>query len=455
MTDSPAASEAPMNGLAGNLFRALAHRNYRLFFGGQGISLIGTWMTRVATSWLVYILTGQDWMLGIVSFAGQIPILAITSLAGVWVEDRNRLRVLVWTQAASMVQSFALAALALSNLIEIWQFIVLAVIQGVINAIDTPTRQAFLVEIVDDRRDLANAIALNSSMFNGARLIGPALAGALLAAFAAQAGQRAGAGYCFLIDGISYLAVIWALLQIKVKPRPFDGHKRRLWHELKEGFHYAFHYGPIRALLLLLALVSIVGAPFMVLMPAFAKAVYHGNAVTYGIMLAVSGVGALCGGLFLASRSSALGLGRVIALNSGLFGVSVILFALVRNVWLALPLVFAASYGLMVQMAASNTVLQTLVEDDKRARIMALYTMMVLGMVPIGSLFCSGLVAIIGPAWTVGAGGAISLVGTVLFASQLPKLRVAARPALERAGLLPPLAAGLQSATAAGEAAAA
>jgi MFS family permease len=445
MNDDPAAGEKHGNsapsektGALANIFRALGHRNYRLFFGGQGISLIGTWMTRVATSWLVYELTGQDWILGIVSFAGQIPILIFAAAAGVMVENASRIRTLVATQVASMLQSFALAALALSGVIQVWQIIVLAIFQGIINAVDTPTRQAFVVEIVDDRRDLGNAIALNSSMFNGARLIGPAIAGAILA--------QTGAGICFLIDGISYLAVIAALLRMRVAPRVAVAGQRRLWHELKEGFSYSFRFSPIRAILLLLALVSVVAAPFSVLLPVFAKEILGGDARTYGFLLAASGFGALCGALYLASRASPLGLGRVIVFASGLCAASIIAFAYSTHLWLSLLLAFTASFGMMVHMASSNTILQTIVDDDKRARVMSFYTMTVLGMLPIGSLVCAGIVARFGAPLTVSMGGCLSLVGTAAFASQLPKLRAAARPSLVRAGLLPPLSSGLQSA---------
>ena len=223
---------APPTGRLAATFRALSHYNYRLFFAGQGISLIGTWMTRVATSWLVYEITGKDWILGIVSFAGQIPILILAPLAGAWVESANRYRILIATQAFSMLQSLALAWLSLAHLIDVWQIVVLASAQGVINAIDTPARQAFLVEMIEDRRDLSNAIALNSSMFNGARLIGPSIAGLLYA--------QVGAGYCFLIDGLSYLAVIAALLAMRVKPHVEIARKHDIWHDLAEGFFYVY-----------------------------------------------------------------------------------------------------------------------------------------------------------------------------------------------------------------------
>jgi MFS family permease len=452
MSDSPTAGAAAARGFSASILRSLRHRNYRLFVVGQGLSLFGTWMTTVATRWLVYEkMPDQDWILGVVTFVGQIPIL-LAPLAGTWVEGASRHRTLVLTQALSMIQSFSLAFLALSGLVEVWQVLVLAAFQGGVNALDVPARQAFLVEMVEDRNDLGNAIALNSSMFNGARLLGPAVAGIILAAFTGRVGW--GAGICFTIDGISYLAVIIALVRMNVKPQPARKDERQIWREMRDGFRYSFHSRPIRAILLLLGLVSIFGAPFMVLMPAFAKNILHGNAGTYGTLLAVSGAGALLGGIYLASRTTVLGLGRVIAVCCALFAITVIVFAFSTVLWLTMLATCLASFGVMVQMAASNTILQTIVEDEMRARVMSFYAVTVLGMIPVGSLLCSGLVVIIGAPYTVALGGVVSLAGAIYFSLILPELRAAARPMLERAGVLPPLAAGLQAATnQAGEAA--
>ncbi len=474
-------------------FRALGHYNYRLFFAGQGISLIGTWMTRVATSWLVYEITEKDWILGIVSFAGQIPILILAPLAGAWVEAANRYRILIATQVFSMVQSLVLAWLSLAHLIDVWQIVVLAIMQGVINAVDTPARQAFLIEMIEDRRDLSNAIALNSSMFNGARLIGPSIAGMLYA--------QVGAGYCFLIDGLSYLAVIAALLAMRVKPHVHAVRKHDIWHDLAEGYFYVYRQRALRAIFLLLGLVSIVGVPYMTLMPVFAndlaRDVGHGvhadtapvaardiksngadgthsgpyksperaksNAIEpttklskdgariYGFLLAATGSGALCGALFLASRASILGLGRVIAFNATMFGISVVVFAFSPWLWLSLTTCFTAGFGIMAHMAASNTIVQTVVDDDKRSRVMGFYTMTVLGLTPVGSLLSSGLVVVIGSPYTVAIGGLLSLAGALNFIWRLPALRKAARPMLEKAGVLEPIATGLQSATQVGQ----
>ncbi|HEX3999740.1 MAG TPA: MFS transporter [Pirellulales bacterium] len=445
MNDSPAASAPATRGFSASIVRALRHRNFRLFFGGQGLSLFGTWMTTVATRWLVYEkMPGQDWILGFVTFAGQIPIL-LAPLAGAYVEGSSRHRALILTQSLSMIQSFSLAFLALTGIVEVWQVLVLAAFQGFVNALDVPARQAFLIEMVDDRSDLSNAIALNSSMFNGARLLGPAVAGLILAQFTGRVGL--GAGICFMVDGISYLAVIVALLRMNVKAQAPRTSERQIWRDLREGFHYSFRSRPIRAILFLLGLVSIFGAPFTVLMPAFAKNILLGNASTYGLLLAISGGGALLGALYLASRSTVLGLGRVIAVCCALFSLSIIGFAFSSVLWLSMLVTFTASFGMMVQMAASNTILQTVVEDEMRARVMSFYALTVLGMIPIGSLLCSGLVIVIGAPYTVALGGAVSLAGAVYFTLKLRELRAAARPMLERAGVLPPLAAGIQAAT--------
>ncbi len=451
----PPLAAAPPNRPVADIFRSLSHRNYRLFFGGQGLSLVGTWMTRTALTWLVYDLIRRNaaleavppkvWWLGVVAFAGQIPILLFAPMAGVLVEDANRLRVLVVTQVLAMVQSLALAWLTWAGLIEMWQILALAAMQGVINAVDTPARQAFLVEIIEDRQNLSNAIALNSSMFNGARLVGPAVAGAMLAG--------AGAAFCFLFDGISYLAVIAALLAMRIKPREIKKRERHVWRELREGFRYAFQMAPIRVILLVLGLISIVGIPFMVLMPVFADQILHGGPRTYGFLLAASGFGALCGALYLASRHSVVGLGRVIIWACAMFGTSVVVFAFSHWLWLSLLMSFTASFGLMVHMAASNTILQTIVDDDKRARVMGIFTMSVLGLTPVGSLFSAGLVALIGTPYTVAVGGCLSLLGSLYFFSQLPKIRAVVRPIYEKAGILAPVATGIQSATDVGEAA--
>jgi MFS family permease len=420
--------------------RSLRHRNYRLFFSGQSVSLIGTWMTRVATSWLIYRLTKSAFLLGLIGFSGQIPMLILGPFAGVWVDRWNRHRVLVATQVLSMVQSFALAVLALSGRITFWEILGLSLLQGSVNAFDMPARQAFVIEMVESRDDLANAIALNSSMVNGSRLIGPSLAGLLIAA--------AGEGYCFLIDGISYIAVIISLLLMVVSREPQKKKAEKILTELKRGWQYASGFVPIRAILLLLALVSLVGMPYMVLMPIFAGSVLHGGAHTLGFLMAASGVGAVTSALVLARRQTVRGLGRIIPLNAGLCGAALVGFSLSRSFWLSLVTMVATGYGMMQQMAASNTVLQTIVEEDKRGRIMGFYSMAIVGTAPFGSLI-SGVVANrIGAPATLGIGGALCVIGALWFVRKLPQVRALIRPIYVQLGIIPEVAAGLQAATA-------
>lgn len=421
------------------IFRALQHRNYRLFFGGQGISLLGTWLTRVATSWLVYRLTDSAFLLGVVGFAGQIPTFLLAPLAGVLVDRWNLHRILVVTQTLAMIQSFVLAVLALTGVITVWQIIILNVFQGLINAFDTPARQSFVVEMVEDKKDLSNAIALNSSMFNSARLLGPAAAGVLIAAV--------GEAICFLIDGLSYLAVIASLLAMTITARKAEKNSPDLLRDLREGFRYVLGFAPFRAILLFLALVSLMGMPYTVLMPVIAKDVLHGDAHTLGFLTAASGLGALAGGVYLASRKSILGLGKIIALAGSGFGFALVAFSLSRFLWLSLLLMLLLGFGMMVQMASSNTVLQTIVDDDKRGRAMSFYAMAFLGMAPFGSLLAGGLAGKIGAPMTIMLGGCACILGAMMFARKLPGLREKVRPIYMRMGIIPEVAWGIQAAT--------
>ena len=420
--------------------RALRSRNYRLFFGGQTISLVGTWMTRVATAWLVYRLTKSPLLLGLVSFAGQIPLFFVAPFAGVWVDRWNRHRVLVVTQTLSMLQSFALAWLALAGVITVWEVVCLMLFQGLVNAFDMPARQAFVVQMVDDRRDLSNAIALNSSVVNAARLAGPALAGIIIAAV--------GEGYCFLLDGISYLAVIVSLLAMHIAPQAGRQPGKRIIGELAEGWAYVIESVPIRTILLLLALVSLVGMPYTVLMPIFAAKVLHGGANTLGFLMAASGVGALASAITLAARRSVLGLGRMIPISTGIFGAALIAFSLSRVFWVSTLLLLGTGFGFLQQMAASNTILQTIVAEEKRGRVMAYYSMAFQGVAPFGSLFAGALAARIGAPATLAGGGAICILGALWFARRLPEIRRHVRPIYAEMGILPELAAGIQSASA-------
>ena len=348
------------------ILRALHHKNYRLFFGGQSISLIGTWMQQIAMSWLVYRLTNSALLLGIVGFSSQIPVFLLASIAGVYADRWNRHRMLVVTQTLSMIQALTLAFLALTGTIHVWQIIALSIAIGVVNAFDMPTRQSFIVEIVDKAEDLGNAIALNSFMFNGARLIGPAIAGILIALL--------GEGICFLINGLSFVGIIMALLAIKVPKRKKAAHTSRLWHDLKEGYSYAFGFAPIRYILLQLGLMSFMGMSYAVLMPIFAKDILHGGPHTLGFLMAASGIGALTGSVYLASRQTILGLGRLIAYASVIFGMGIIAFSFSKILIVSLSMMFLTGFGMIVQIASGNTILQSIVEEDKRGRVMSIYT---------------------------------------------------------------------------------
>ncbi|HUJ28427.1 MAG TPA: MFS transporter [Myxococcales bacterium] len=419
--------------------RALSHRNYRLFFAGQSISLVGTWLTRVATSWLVYRLTGSAALLGVIGFCGLVPTFVLGPIAGVFVDRHPRHRVIVLTQVLSMLQSFALAALALPHVITVAEIAALQLFQGVINAFDTPARQAFVVEMVEDRADLPNAIALNSSMFNGARLLGPSVAGVLIA--------LVGEGGCFLIDGVSYLAVIAGLLAMRVRPFVPRAERKHVLHELREGWRYAAGSPAIRAMLLLLGLVSLVGMPYAVLMPVFASARLHGGAHTLGFLMAASGCGALAGALRLAMRKSVLGLGRTLVSMAALFGVALALFASSTTLWLSLGLLVVVGFAMMQQTAATNTILQTIVEEHMRGRVMAFYAVAVMGTAPFGSLIAGALAERIGAPWTVAGGGLICTAMAALFALKLPALREQIKPIYRKLGILPEVAEGLQHAT--------
>lgn len=432
-------SDAPLHGGTG-LLRALKHPNYRLYFAGQGTSVVGTWITRVATSWLIYRLTGSAAMLGVVGFAGQLPTFLLAPFAGVWVDRLNRYHVLVATQTLAMVQSFALAVLALTGVIQVWHVVVLQAFQGMINAFDTPGRQAFVVEMVEDRADLPNAIALNSSMVNGARLIGPAVAGLLIAAV--------GEGWCFLLDGVSYVAVLGSLAAMHVVPRVRAPRTTRVLEELGAGVRYAFDFTPIRAILILLALVSLMGMPYTVLMPVIAKDVLHGGAHTYGFLLGATGLGALTGALYLAARRSVLGLDRVIPFAAIAFGAGLIAFSLSRSMVLSLVLLLLTGAGFMTQLASSNTVIQTLVDEDMRGRVMAFYTMALIGTAPFGSLLEGALATHIGAPRTIFLGGLVCTLGGIGFAVVVKRLRTTAREIYIERGILPAIAAGVGTATA-------
>jgi MFS family permease len=410
-------------------WRSLRHRNFRLYAIGQGTSVIGTWMTRLATSWLVYRLTHSALLLGVVGFAGQIPTFLFAPFAGVWIERVNRRKLLVWTQSFAALQSLALAALTLARLITIDEIIVLAMVQGLINAFDMPGRQAFLVQMVEDRADLSSAIAINSSMVNGARLIGPALAGLVIATL--------NEGYCFLIDGVSYLAVIASLVIMRVNVASIPRTQISMLEQLREGWQYVSTFRPIRTILLLFALVSLMGWPYSVLLPVFAGQVLHGGPNTLGWLTGASGVGALASALSLALRKSVVGLMRMIQISAAVLGAGLIVFGLSRTLWLSLLLMLFVGFGMMQELAASNTVIQTLVSEDKRARVMSYYTMAFVGMAPFGSLMAGALAQRIGAPDTVIVTGIFCIAGSIWFTLDLPKVRSIMRPIYQEMGLLP------------------
>jgi len=408
--------------------RALRHRNYRLFFSGQSVSLVGTWITRVATSWLVYRLTGSELLLGIVGFCGQIPTLLLAPYAGVIVDRSDRRKILVWTQILSLVQSTALAVLTLGHWITVTHVLVLQVLQGLINAFDTPARQAMVVDMVEDRADVPNAIALNSSMVNGSRIIGPSIGGIVIAAV--------GEGWCFAIDAISYVGVVLSLLAMHLRTREPHPAGVPVLEDLKIGWRYVMDSLPIRSALMLLATVSIAGMPYTVLMPAVTAKQLHGGAYTLGWLMAAGGVGALGGGLYLASRESVVGLGRVILIGTFTFGAALIAFSLTTNVWLAAVLLALASAGFMTQMASTNTIIQTIVDERFRGRVMAFYTMAFFGSAPIGSLLGGMLADRFGASRTILLGGVVCLVAGAWFALRLPMLRALVRTIYIERGII-------------------
>jgi MFS family permease len=424
--------------------RALAHRNFRLFFFGQSISLIGTWMQTVAMSWVVYLLTRNEdqahqdvsaYWLGLVNFAGQVPTFFLAPVAGVLVDHWNRHRLIILTQNLAMLQAFVMAAMPFSDMGVLPWILVLSAALGMINAFDMPARQAFLTEMIDNREDLGNAIALNSSMFNGARLIGPALAATLLALL--------GARICFLGNGLSYLAVIAALLAMRLPPRALQPGRKRLFQGLREGFTYALGFAPIRSMLLLVALVSLVSMSYSILLPLIATQILGGHAWTYGFLTIASGCGALIGAVYLASRTSVLGLGRWIRATPVLLGLALLVFSFSESLPLSLALLAVAGFATMVHMGACNTIMQTIVEEDKRGRVMSLYTMAFMGMAPLGSLLGGILASRYGPALAVRVSGLLSLAGAAVFAMQSQRLRQMIRPIYVNMGILSEMPSGV------------
>jgi MFS family permease len=421
------------------IFRTLRYRNYRLFFTGQLISLIGTWMQQVALTWLIYRLTNSAFLLGIAGFAGQIPMFLFSSIAGVIADRFNKHRILIITQLLAMLQAIVLAVLTLTGAITIWYILPLLVFLGIVNAFDMPTRQSFVLEMIENKEDLGNAIALNSSMFNGARLIGPAIAGILIGTI--------GEGPCFIINAVSFLAVIIALLAMKLPAKPAQQRKEGILDGYKEGFRYVTRFKPIAYILLLIAIVSFIGIPFATLMPVFARDILNGGPHTLGFLMGAHGIGALLGAAILASRKSVRGLSRWIAAAAFTFGAGLCFFAFSTNQALSFALLVVVGFGMMVQLASSNTIIQTVADDDKRGRVMSFYTVAFTGMTPFGSLLTGALASRIGAPVTIFISGLLCIAAAALFTTQLPAIRKEIRPIYRKIGIIPDQPADEISAT--------
>jgi MFS family permease len=421
------------------IFRSLQYRNYRLFFSGQSISLIGTWMQRIALPWLVYHITGSVFLLGLVGFAGQIPTFLLAPIAGVFTDRWNRYYVLIVSQVVAMLQAFVLTWLFYAGTIQVWHIVLLNIVLGIFNAFDVPSRHALVIDLVERKEDLGNAIALNSLMFNGARLIGPPIAGVLLAS--------AGEGVCFLANTISYLFVIASLLFMKVPVRIKQKNNTHILRDMLEGFNYAFGFAPIKHLILLLGVVSLMTMPYSVLMPVFAKEVLHGGSHTFGFLMGGAGFGALLGGLYLASRRTILKMGSLVPISAAVSGIGLIAFSFSTYVPLSLFLMVIAGSGMMLHTASSNTILQTIVEEDKRGRVMSIYAMAIMGTAPFGSLMAGGLAKMIGAPNTILAGGIVCIIGAVFFFRRLPDLKNIVHPIYVKLGIIPEVISGIQTAS--------
>ncbi|MDR3667814.1 MAG: MFS transporter [Ignavibacteriaceae bacterium] len=422
-----------------NLLRALRHRNYKLFFSGQLVSLIGTWMQSLAMGWLVYRLSNSAFMLGLIGFSSQIPTFFISPFAGVFLDRWDKHKTIVITQTLSMVQAFMAAYLVLSGGVQVWHLVLLNVFIGLVNGFDIPARQSFIVEMIEDRKDLGNAIALNSSMFNAARLIGPSIAGLVIAAV--------GEGTCFLLNAVSYLAVIISLLAMRINYVKHSHEGKHVLAGLKEGIKYAWRFIPIRTILFMIAMLSLAGMPYTILMPVFAREILKGGAHTLGFLVGAIGVGALCGALYLASRKTVRGLGKIISSAAVLFGVSLIIFSFSHNLIFSLVMLVVTGMSMMIHMASCNTILQTIVDDKMRGRVMSYYTMAFMGMTPFGSLIFGGLASMIGAPHTLIFGGGFCLIAGTIFAYKLPMFKTLIRPVYRQKGIIPEIAEGIQSTT--------
>ena len=421
-----------------SMFRALRHRNYRLFFIGQGISLVGTWMQSIATSWLAFRLTGSELMLGVVAFSGQILTFLLSPVAGVMGDRFVRRHILIAAQALSMAQALVLAAITMTGYVRVWHIIALNLFLGLINAFEMPTRQAFVIEMLEDRSDLGNAIALNSGTFNGSRLIGPSIAGIIVA--------LAGEGVCFLVNGLSYIASVLVLIMMNMPVREIAARPRRIAVEIREGFKYVVGFHPIRDLILIVSMLSMVAMSFPVLFPFFASGVLHGGSRTYGFLVSANGLGALAGTIYLAMRRNVLGLGRVIKNALIMFGSGLVLFSFSQNLYLSLAILSVVGFGMISVMASCNTIVQTIVDEDKRGRVMSLYVMAFMGAAPLGSFLAGSVSSAIGAPLTLRIGGLLCVLAGAAFARRLPSLRNIIRPIYRRMGIITEVAVGMQAA---------
>lgn len=408
--------------------RALRHRNFRLFISGQMCSLIGYWMQNIAQSWLLYRLTGSATLLGVLAFAGSVPILLLAPFAGLWSDRANLHRLMFATQILEMLQAAALAALALAGVIAPWHIVSLSMLLGILVAVELPVRHAYLLELVGNKADLPNAVAVTSMMANTGRLIGPALAG-LMIGWVGEAG-------CFLLNTFSYIAVVITFLMIRVKPSTRPASHASLLQGLSEGLRYAWSSIPIRILLMLLAMTGFLATPYVALMPAFTREVLKGGAEQMGFLMGAAGLGAVAGTLYLASRRNVRGLLTVIAYAIFGAGAALALLAWSQRVWLALPLLVIIGFGILVTSVSVNMILQTIVDDDKRGRVMSLYTAAFLGIAPFGSLAAGAVADVIGVAATLTAGGLCCAAGALYLAHKRPQIRAHIRPVYSRLGIL-------------------
>ena len=418
---------AALNGMQ-RTFRALHHRNYRLYFGGQSISLIGTWMQQLAMSWLTYRLTHSTVLLGVVGFSSLIPSFLLAPFAGVLIDRWERYRVMIITQILAMIQAVVLALLVLTGMITVWHIIILSTLLGIINSVDNPVRHALIIDLVESKEDLSNAIALSASMFNVARLVGPSIAGVLI--------SLVGEGVCFLINALSFIAVIISLLSMKVISKERKMHRTPFWQDIREGFAYAFGFPPIRYILMLIAWTSLVGMSYNVLMPVFARDILHGGAHTFGFLMAGTGCGALIGSIYLATRKSVLNLERILVITSLLFGIGLILLSLSHVDWVALIFMMLIGFGMISQFAGCNTILQTIVEEDKRGRVMSLFIMTSIGTIPFGSLLAGSIAQVVGTPQTIRISGLLCIFGAVMLAVRLPAFRAMIHPIYVKKGII-------------------